>query len=124
MSTARNLLILGGVAVGGYFLFKKISSSSFFSSDVTAGLPATMPAQAIAPTSPNGPAVTKGELLSTKSTIVTNKKVRGYKYAKIIRASRMPNGQVVREFKSPVNGFYTGRLLVVGKNAWAEIKPA
>ncbi len=117
--TTRNLLILAGAAAGGYFVYRKWFSNpaplvkSATPKETTKAAPATLAH------------VGKGELVSTtKAVIISAPENPAFRYAKIVKTYTDSSNNTVREFRSPVDGFFTRRILRVGKNLFAEIKPA
>lgn len=125
ISGMRNWLILGGALVGGYFAYTKFIAPMLVAEKLdrpAGGAPvpsASAPPPGAAP-APDlaGPAVKRGVLVSTRSTICIADKTPGMMYAKITKTDA--NGY--QQFKPSVNGRFTRRLLCKGKNRWAEIK--
>ncbi len=69
------------------------------------------------------PQVNPGENLSTKTEYVITTKNPSYKYAKILREYKDSSGQTVYDFKSPIHGFFTDKLLSLNGKLYAEIRP-
>lgn len=113
----KNFALLGAVALGGYFLFKKIGGIDF-----GGGGSKKQPGQARAPVPApdlNGPRVVKGLVAATHSQICVQQADPRFQYALI--NSIDANGY--QNFTAPVRGHFTRRLLCVGGRKWAEIAP-
>ena len=123
ISSLRNWIILAAAAGGGYFIYKKWIAPAERLDKAATGAPAAKPklSQPVAPAPDlNGPKVRKGVLVSTRSTICIATKEPGMVYQNVIKT----DAQGYQSFKPTVNGVFTRRLLCIGKNRWAEIKPA
>lgn len=123
-------LLLAGAAGAAWFAYRK-----WFSSDTPSipgggwggGMPPpvvtpTPGAQAVSTMLPldKQPAVKRGEKAGTKTQVVVTKKEQGYRYMKITATAR----DGTREFRSSINGFFTGRLLNLKGRLYAEVRPA
>jgi len=121
--TIRNLLILAGTGIGGYFIYRH-----FFSGKKPADA-AELPdnkksAVASKPAAPPPAHVSKKELVSSKIAVVAQApEIPGYSYAKVTKSYTDETGATVREFRSPIDGYFTRRFLQIGNNLFAEIKP-
>jgi len=124
----RNWLILGGAAIAGYLVYRRVSSSI---AATPLPEPEPMKAQPLAPpteaaqaavTPPdlNGPLVKKGVSVSSKSKTCIATKEQGMVYAKVTLTDKVG----YQYFKSPRNGRFTRRFLCVKNTKWAEIKPS
>lgn len=127
-TTKRNLVILAAAAGVGFFVWRKWLSAPVDDGPVPRAVgPAAPEAQAAAAAGTSSmlslnsqPAVRKGELVGTRTQVLVTTKLKGYRYFKISSTT----AQGVREFKSTVNGFFTGRLLSTGGKLYAEVRPA
>lgn len=119
-------LIVVAIGVGGYVaykLFKTISGARKLDAAKTVQAPSSDP------TAPPVfqlvlPRVTKGENVSTLAQGSVFAKNAAYKYAKVSKTYQDEQGQTVHDFKSPINGYFTDRLLSSGGQLFAEVRPS
>lgn len=112
----RNWLILGGVGLGSFYLYKK------FNAKVQKEISSAASGKRIPDPDLNGPIVTKYEIASTKTPICIASPVRGFVYAKITSTNQVTGYST---FSAPVAGHFTRRCLCSGgQRVAAEIKPA
>lgn len=120
---SKKVLLIAVGAAGLFLLWRRMKGSSVDPSvpPPVAKNPVKAPQ---APKSPapdlKGPAVRAGVEAATRSKICITAKMRGMIYAPITGL----DSQGYQKFMPPVNGRYTRRLLCVGGQRWAEIKPA
>jgi len=111
------------VAVVGYIAYKFWTSRRL--------LPPAQPTAAVDKSKPGQklivlaqPKVAKGEKLSTKTQLRVQTKNGAYKYAKVTK--QYPDektGVQIYDFTSPVDGYFTDKLLSANGHLWAEIRP-
>lgn len=116
MSAIRNILIMSGVAVGGFLAYRYFGQR-YFSGDIP---------QDYAPPTPDPyrPGVVRADQLSTVRTgTAITKKEKGMQYFPILSEKRVGLA-TERTFRPSIDGFYTGRILTQAKKQYAEVQPS
>jgi len=114
----KNWIILGVAVAGGVVAYKYFNSpkADALKKELKS---ATSNVRRVPDPDLNGPAVTKFEIASTRSTICIAAPEKGFTYAPITSTNAVTG---YNTFNSPTNGRFTRRLLCKGNQKWAEIK--
>lgn len=116
-SGLKNWLVLGGVGVGGFFIYRYFQSpaAAEIKNDIKAA-GSKIPAPDL-----NGPVVTKFMIASTETKICISEPAAGMVYSPISSYNAKTG---YNTFSATTNGHFTRRLLCKGNQKWAEIKPS
>lgn len=115
MSALRNILIVGGVVIGGALAYR-FARQRFFSGDVQ---------QDYAPPKPAAPrpgSVVADQLVTVRTGTAITKREKGMQYFPIL-STRSVGGTIERSFRPTIDGYYTGRILNQSKKLYAEVQP-
>lgn len=106
------VVVLGGLGMAAYWAYERFAVPVL-------DAPAAPPRPSGPQPNLRGPRVTKGELASTKSSVCISQQDPRMRYAPVISFGTSN----YKNFQSPVNGHFTGRLLCQGGKSAAEIWP-
>lgn len=117
--------VVAGAAIVGYFVYEKLIKPQIDKpiinkppQDATAH---TITAPALPDGVPDGSTqISKGQQVVAVATSVAPAKVKGDRYVKIT-AMQNEQGRDVITFKSPINGYFTGRVFTNAGNYFAEV---
>ncbi len=115
----KNWLILGGVAVGGYVVYRYINSAA--AETIKTEIKGATGGKKYVGPDLNGPVVTKYEIASTQTKTCISAPEKGFVYAPITSTNPMTG---YNTFSASASGHFTRRLLCQGNRKFAEIKPA
>jgi hypothetical protein len=109
-SGMRNVLILAGVAVAGYFVYRRVSSAS---ASTATGASQQQRQELCIPV--------KRGVLQTQTGPASGDKRADRRY--MLSTSSTPVGNLMRvTFRSSIDGCYTGRILRQGSKYYAEVR--
>ena len=118
---ALTLATVGVVGFVAYEIYKKYASGktrmlppAATTKDTTSDAPEVVALEL--------PYVDKGENLSTKTQWIITTKNPSYRYVAIQRQYEA-DGATVYDFKSPIDGYFTDKLLSLNGKLYAEIRP-
>jgi hypothetical protein len=128
--TTKNTLIGLGVLAGagfiGYILYRKVVKPQLDNPDINPGpQPADKPHEALPAGVPSGSIhVSKGQQVVAQVQEIAAGKTKGDRYAVVQAENTDAYGRNVVTFKSPIDGYFTGRLYVHGNKRFAELMKA